>query len=775
MSVPVHILIVEDTPDDARLMLSYLAKEGFLPDWTRVQTEADYQAALAMAPDLILAGWSLQQFSGLRALRLLQAAGLDIPLIIVACGIDEEAAIDALHQGAYDYVLKDRLQRLGSAARRALAEKQLRAEQQRLEEALRQSEKQYQYRGIAETATDAVITADADGRIVAWNRAAQQIFQYTEVEALGQALSALIPEPYRAGHAAAMARVGAGGKPRMIGQAIELYGRRKDGTEFPLELSPATWKTQQGQFYSAILRDITSRKRVENALRESERHLNEIVESISLIAIRLDTAGRITFCSEFLFSLTGWQRDEVIGKKWTDFLPDELRDEINQIFLESVQAGDMPPFYEMEIQTLQGARRLIQWKNRLLRDPNGMVIGVHGIGEDITERRQAEETIRRQLEHLTALREIDRAITSSFDLRLSLVTILAQVTAQLGVAAASVLLSNASSQMLEFAAGRGFRTKAIERTRLRPGEGHAGRAALERRLVTISDLREPGSRLTTPFLAEEGFVSYFGVPLIAKGEVLGVLEIFHSAPLDPDDEWLDFLHALAGQAAIAIDNAKLFSALQRSKTELTLAYDATIEGWSRALDLRDRETEGHTERVMDMTVKLARAFGLSEDELIRVRWGALLHDIGKMGVPDNILLKPGPLTDNEWVVIKRHPSIAYEILSPIRYLRAALDIPYYHHEWWDGTGYPLGLRGEQIPLPARIFAVVDVWDALRSDRPYRNAWLEQAVLECLRAQAGTHFDPHVVPVFLQLLATVENEPTDNELASAPGNNSGLSG
>ena len=158
--------------------------------------------------------------------------------------------------------------------------------------------------------------------------------------------------------------------------------------------------------------------------------------------------------------------------------------------------------------------------------------------------------------------------------------------------------------------------------------------------------------------------------------------------------------------------------------ELVLAYDATIEGWSRALDLRDRETEGHTERVVDLTLRLARAMGMADTELVHIRRGALLHDIGKMGVPDSILLKPGALTDEEWVTMHRHPLLAYNLLNAISYLRPAIDIPYCHHEKWDGSGYPRGLRGEQIPLPARLFAIVDVWDALRSDRPYRKAWPE---------------------------------------------------
>ncbi|MBK9603046.1 MAG: response regulator [Anaerolineales bacterium] len=189
--------------------------------------------------------------------------------------------------------------------------------------------------------------------------------------------------------------------------------------------------------------------------------------------------------------------------------------------------------------------------------------------------------------------------------------------------------------------------------------------------------------------------------------------------------------------------------LKNLHDELLIAYDKTIEGWSRALDLRDKETEGHSKRVTEMAVELARAFGLSESELVQVRWGALLHDIGKMGVPDGILLKPGPLTEEEWVKMRIHPTFAYEMLAPIHYLRLALDIPYCHHEKWDGTGYPQGLKGDQIPLTARIFAVVDVWDALSSDRPYRLAWTEDKVREHIRASSGTHFDPQVVGVFMQ--------------------------
>jgi len=208
---------------------------------------------------------------------------------------------------------------------------------------------------------------------------------------------------------------------------------------------------------------------------------------------------------------------------------------------------------------------------------------------------------------------------------------------------------------------------------------------------------------------------------------------------------------MAGQAAIAIDNLSLFEELQKSNIELSLAYTATIEGWSRALDLRDRETEGHTKRVTEISLRLAREMGIKDEDLLHVERGALLHDIGKMGIPDNILNKPGALTDEEKDLMQRHPVFAYEMLSPIAYLRLALDIPYCHHEMWDGSGYPRGLKGEQIPLAARIFAGVDVYDALTSNRPYRFNWSKSTAIEHIREQSGKHFDPAVVEAFLSII------------------------
>jgi putative two-component system response regulator len=201
---------------------------------------------------------------------------------------------------------------------------------------------------------------------------------------------------------------------------------------------------------------------------------------------------------------------------------------------------------------------------------------------------------------------------------------------------------------------------------------------------------------------------------------------------------------------------KLLEDLRGANEELARTYDATLEGWVRALDMRDQETEGHTRRVTDLTVRLARAMGIAGQALVCMRRGALLHDIGKLAVPDRILLKPGPLDKEEWKLMRLHPAYARWMLEPIKFLRTALDIPYCHHEKWDGTGYPSGLKGKHIPLAARIFAVVDVWDALRSKRPYHDAWPEGEIRRHILEQSGKHFDPKVAATFLRLMDSLKD-------------------
>ena len=384
--------------------------------------------------------------------------------------------------------------------------------------------------------------------------------------------------------------------------------------------------------------------------------------------------------------------------------------------------------------------------------PNEDLRLLNTIGElaaSAIHRASLHEQTRRRLEQLSTLHNIDRAISSSFDLRLTLNIVLDELRQQAGVGAASVLFLNQHLMTLEYAAERGFPRQLPKDSHLTINHSYAGRAVLERQAVVV-DLTPSTRYPHLDILAKQGFSRYDGLPLIAKGKIKGVLEVFSQPSLGAEQNWAEFLETVASGLALAIDSMELFNELQRSNSELIITYDATLEGWSRALDLRDEETEGHTRRVTEMTLRLARAMNLNETEIMHIKRGALLHDIGKLGVPDNILRKPGPLTDDEWVIMRKHPQYAYDLLQPIPFLAMALDIPYCHHEKWDGSGYPRKLKSDGIPLAARVFAVADVWDALRSDRPYRKGWEEEKVRDHIRQQSGTHFDPQVVEVFLGL-------------------------
>jgi putative nucleotidyltransferase with HDIG domain len=242
------------------------------------------------------------------------------------------------------------------------------------------------------------------------------------------------------------------------------------------------------------------------------------------------------------------------------------------------------------------------------------------------------------------------------------------------------------------------------------------------------------------------------VPLEAKGEIIGTIYIDNrSIPEQFNPKMLTLLEAFANQAAIALQNASLFEGLQESHQELSDAYTNTLEGWAKALELKDKVTQGHTLRVAELTLRLAEKMNVDEEELTHIQWGAILHDIGKMGIPDSILNKPGKLTKKEWAIMHRHPNYAYEMLSDIEFLKPALDIPLYHHEKWDGSGYPKKLAGEDIPLAARIFCIADVWDAMTSDRPYREALSKEEVSAHIKEQTGKHFDPKIINIFLKLI------------------------
>ncbi len=491
----------------------------------------------------------------------------------------------------------------------------------------------------------------------------------------------------------------------------------------------------------------------QEALRSSEARFRRLTENAQ------DIISSYTFEPDMKWDYISPAVKEILGYDPVLFYEDP------QFHLKIIHPDDSKSFpTPTDLLEQIGAPRILRFKHYQghyvwtemrsvpLYDQSGKLTALESITRDITERKVAEQRVQQHMERISAMLTIDNAISASLDLTLTLTIVLEHVVSQLQVDAASVLILDPYTQTLKYFAGRGFRHDVSKTFNLKIGEGMPGKAILERRIVfsnNESDFINPA--IFGNELLKEKFSSAFWVPLISKGVVKAVLEVFSRKTIEANREWMDYLTMLASQTAIAIDNAELFENLQRSNEELLQAYDSTLEGWVHALDLRDKETEGHSQRVAEITQRMATQMGVRPTDLEHLRRGALLHDIGKMGVPDSILLKPGPLTDEEWAVMRKHPEFAATLLKPIGYLRKALDIPLYHHERWDGSGYPDGLKGTEIPLAARIFAIIDVWDALTSHRPYRKAWSFSESRTYLMEQAGKQFDPKVTSEFIKIL------------------------
>ena len=913
MPVPLRILLVEDNPVDAELIVLQLNKEGFEFNLQRVETEPEYLSALAVSPDLILADWSLPHFSGMRALQLMQGLGLDIPFIVVSGSIGEEIAVSAMRQGVNDYLLKDHPQRLGQAVHRALERKQTRDIQKQAEEALAASEAELRalfdsmqdlvmvldqegvYRKIAPThhawlykpaqellgkrlaevfppdearqfmrviqtvlktgktqrieyklviqdspvwfessispmstdrvvwvardvtdrkiseavmhlqssalnaAANAIVITDRDGTIEWVNPAFTALTGYSAGEALGRKPGELVKSGQ---HEASFYRQM--WETILAGEVWhgEMINRRKDGQFYTEEQTITPLRGPDGKItqFIAIKQDVTERKLAEEAIkrksqiqerisafgralsatldidalyRTAESHLKEMVDcpnvGITLVDSKEEALKAAYISSDGVLldpqrfpplkykeQASPGPRSRAILEKTPVIVSDvEMkRKKGGGLLVGSEQEPQSAIYLPMVVEDqVIGLLELQSYREQayMPEDTEWLSVAAHQLGLTIQNARLFNWA-RQRLEELTAVHAIDSAVTGHLGQQQTFEILVDQALTRLGVDAAAILLLDPDTQELYYAFGRGFRTDAIQQTRLRLGEGLAGQAALEKRLIQSVDLEhEEGEFIRSESWLVEGFVAYSGSPLLVEGVIIGVLEVFQRSHLAPDEDWQRFLQILAGQAAIAIDSARLFESLRIANAEILKAYEAAIEGWSQAMDLRDEETEGHTKRVTEMTMALARALGLAERDLIHIRRGALLHDIGKLGVPDYILLKAGPLTDGEWALMKQHPLYAFRMLEQNEFLLPALDIPFCHHEKWDGSGYPRGLAGEEIPLAARIFAVVDVWDALTSHRPYRRAWSHQEAIDYIRNQSGLHFDPDIAAAFMRFL------------------------
>jgi PAS domain S-box-containing protein len=493
-----------------------------------------------------------------------------------------------------------------------------------------------------------------------------------------------------------------------------------------------------------LANDISEREQARAQLEQSA----QILERVQSLVLVLNQDGNVIYANPAVATMLGRSQSEVLAQGWWHLSRvSEAEAEREKQALQKILLG-MEPFsakpYERQVRARDGELRWIEWQDSL--GPANTLIGV---GHDVTERKKANEKIRRQLGQLQALSEIDRVILSSFDLKSNLKTIVDRVITHLEVDAATVMLMETSLPVLTCVYEGGFRTIDLEGEQVRLGDGNAGKAAMQQGLVYVADLRKQiDNPLFTKALQGENFVSYYAVPLVAKGVTKGVLEVFQRRPFEGDEDWRNMLMVFGGQAAIAIDAITSFENVQRQNSGLILAYNLILEGWARAADQRDHSRPGHSMRVADLAERIASELGLRGQELSDLRRGALLHDLGNLDVPDAILRKPGPLTEEEWGIVKRHPLIALEMLDPIISLQRSLDIPYAHHERWDGSGYPRCTQGDSIPLAARIVAVADTFDALTSDRPYRKAFSEKDALGQIKQESGNHFDPKVVETFL---------------------------
>ena len=601
-------------------------------------------------------------------------------------------------------------------------------------------ETEQRYRSVLSSMMEGCQVIDYDWRIIYINDAAARQWRRPPEDLLMQRMPDLYPEFENTHLFSALQDC----MRQRIPQRIEDEFTFPDGSSgwFELSIRPVP----EGLFVLSM--DITGRKQAEAELKASEEKYRSLFDEVPDGVYRTTPDGRFLAANAALVRMLGYDSLEQLQGT-------NVRDAY-------VDAGDRASFSELitgagevhnlELHLKRRDESVITCLNnsRVIRDASGAPLYYEGTLTDITARKDAQQRIQQQLSRISALRDVDRLITTSLDLRLTMKQILAQAERQLGVDASAGLVLDAGLNTLHYLASQGLPESALSRSGIRLGKGLAGRVALERQTVHYPDLRQAAAAIPEARpLADAGFTEYYGVPLSSRGQLKGVLEVFRRASRRLDPDWLEYLETLAGQAALAVDSIQMFEGLIRSNLELAEAYDATIEGWSRVLDLRYMEAEGHTDRVTRLTLELARLSGLSEKELIGVRWGAQLHDIGKMAIPDAVLLKPGPLSDEEWILMKKHPLLAGEMLAPIRHLHQALEIPLYHHEKWDGTGYPRGLKGAQIPLAARLFAVVDIWDALCSDRPYRQAWPRDRVLEYIRGLSGTHLDPKVVDLFFE--------------------------
>ncbi|MGB9896619.1 HD domain-containing phosphohydrolase, partial [Thermanaerothrix sp.] len=445
-----------------------------------------------------------------------------------------------------------------------------------------------------------------------------------------------------------------------------------------------------------------------NALRHSESRYRTLVENATEgILVIAGAEGRIVFANPMAAEILGQPLVTLEGLSVANLIHPEDREPVMARYSARLQGENPPPRYILRVITARGATRwLLLHAERINWEDQPAVLVMFS---DITERQEAEFYVNEKLRQMAALRAIDTAIINHTEMTTVLTTILREARTAIPMDAAALWLLDPEEQHLNLVVAEGFQHLQPQFRRSLSQDPWAREVITTRRAFQHLklDVHALPSEIQNLFQMED-FQAYLAAPLVAHGEIYGLFELFYRSPLENPPDWLSFFENLSTQTAVAVEHVRWFQALQDANRRLTQAYEATIEGWAAALELRDGSLSGHSRRVAEWSVSLAKALGLEGETLSHIWYGALLHDIGKMGIPDAILQKEDDLTPEEWDLMKRHPEYALRFLEGVEFLRPALDIPYYHHERWDGSGYPKGLREEQIPLAARIFAVVDV-------------------------------------------------------------------
>lgn len=509
----------------------------------------------------------------------------------------------------------------------------------------------------------------------------------------------------------------------------------------------------------ALWGTLLSRLQAESTVRAREAMLRTVTDQGTDLVTVLDRDGRVLYQSGGARQLLGRSARDVTGRAALNVVhPDDLR-RVQEAFKAIQRLPDSALNLTFRALHVDGRVLWLEARGRnLLQEPSVRGVVVHS--RDVTAQHLSKRALERRVQELTLMHATGLQLQEAQSVDEIASRVARLIEGRLGHPFVWVAERVGEQLLMRACDGNREAWTALDAQSLPVSRGLCGAAVRGGVTLMVGDVTRDPRYVPIGHEVRSELVT----PIRVAGRVWGVLNV--ESPLvdafDEDDR--QALETVAAQMGAALASVLLLADLRGSRDELSRAYDQTIEGWARALDFRDRETEGHSQRVTELTVHLARRMGLSGEALLHLRRGALLHDIGKMGIPDAVLLKPGPLDDQEWAVMRRHPDMALALLEPIEFLRGALDIPSAHHEKWDGSGYPAGLAGEEIPLPARIFAVIDVWDALRHDRPYRRAWDAGRARALIEQESGRHFDPQVVRAFLAWLDETGDVGTSSEAA-----------